>query len=453
MKRKRNEIEERVEQLLARLEDAVAGPAEERLRAMARTAARSPRAPMQGAAGGRARPLRLRWGFAVVLALLVGSGFGFALGTTQTSSGSAPEGPVELGFVAAKGWNVLQTATKPTLARPVQQAIATNMPLRPEDDADGIPYATLLALPPQGVVIVASFTLAHEDSGAGSLPARELPLRLRDAASTGGRSAQVRPARPLGQYELRAKVNGHGVDVGVYFGSHRPAPELIEEAQRQLDRLVVRPAPESDPLERALPIRAGPEPAAGAPAGTRIVDRTFRCTPERVGGGLRTFEVDAVPLGATENDYQRRAYQGRSPGFIGVRTGPFDPGSELVVIRARSWVRWAPTPSPPGVYAHARHCAPARGSVPLSPKGLPGPPVQYSDKAYCASRGRVLVRVRAVLHSRASWWRRNPPYDGARSNVVEAALAIRNERTRRPMAFAELGPAGKTRLWSSSNCS
>jgi hypothetical protein len=455
MKRKRDEEEERrVEQLLAHLESAVVRPTEETLRAMARSAARSSRASAQGAAAGRARPLHLRWGFAVVLALLVGSGLGFALGTSQTPSGGAAEGPVELGFVAAKGWNVLQTATKPTPARPVQQAIATNMPLRPEDDADGIPYATLLALPPHGVVIVASFTLARENAGSGSLPARELPLRLRDAAPAGGRNAQVRPARPLGQYELRAKVNGHGVDVSVYFGSHRPAPELIASAQRQLDRLVVRSAREGDPLERALPMRAGADVAAGTRAGSRIIDRTFRCTPVRAWGGLRMLEVDAVPLGATENDYQRRAYQDRSPGFIGVRTGPWNLGSELVAVRARLWVRFAPIHSPPGVYAHFRHCAAVRRSVSLSPRGLPGPPIDWSERASCLVRGRALVRIRAVLHSPASWRRANRSYDGARRNVVEAALAIRSERARSPIAFAELGPAGKTRLWiSSSSCS
>jgi hypothetical protein len=382
---------------------------------MAGAAARSPRMPAHRLAGGRVRrPLHLRWGLAVAVALLVGSGFGFALGTSHTLSGSAAEGPIELGFVPAKGWNVLQTATKPTPARPAQQAIAANVPLRPEDDADGIPYATLLGLPPHGVVIVASFMAAGEE----------------------------------------ANVNGYGVEVNVYFGRHRPAPGLIAAAQRQLDRLVVRSAREGTTLERALPMRAGSRPiAAGTRAGSRIIDRTFRCAGMRAEGGLRVVDVDAVPLDATETDYQRRAHQERSPGFIGVRTGPWNLGSELVAVRARLWVRFAPIHSPPGVYAHIRHCAPARASVPLSPKGLPGPPVPWSDKASCTSRGRVLVRVRAVLGSAASWRRANRSYDGVRRNVVEAALAIRSERTRRPVGFAELGPVGKTRLWFSSSCS
>jgi hypothetical protein len=455
MKRNRDETGEteewRVEQLLARLEGAIAPP-EDALRAMARAAARSPRAPAPAVAGRISRPRHLRWGFAVAVALLIGSGFGFALGSSQTPDGSAAEGPVELGFVPAEGWNVLQTATKAKPARPAQQAIAANVPLRPEDDADGVPYSTLLSLPRHGVVIVANFILAREHAGAASFPTRGLPLRLRDATpSTERGGAQVRPARPLGQFELRAKVNGYRVEVNVYFGTDRPTPELITAAQRQLDRLAVRSAREGNPLERALPMRAGSlSVGAGTRAAARIVDRTFRCTPVRAVGGHGSFDIDAVPVGETDS-FTRNPRQGESPGFIGVRTGPWVLGSELVAVRARSWLRFPPSPSPPGVYARVGRCATVRVSVPLSPRGLPGPPVQWAEKASCTSRGRVLVRVRAVLQSAASWRRANRSYDGARRNVVEAALAIRIENGRRPIAFAELGPAGKTRLWTSSS--
>jgi hypothetical protein len=44
-------------------------------------------------------------------------------------------------------------------------------------------------------------------------------------------------------------------------------------------------------------------------------------------------------------------------------------------------------------------------------------------------------------------------YDGARRQVVEAAVAVRSERTGKPVAFVELGRAGKTRLWTSPGCS
>ncbi|MGH7348267.1 MAG: heavy metal translocating P-type ATPase, partial [Candidatus Rokuibacteriota bacterium] len=49
----------------------------------------------------------------------------------------------------------------------------------------------------------------------------------------------MRPARPLGQYEIRATVNGHDVTVSMYFGTPNPSSALRDEAQRQLVKLVV----------------------------------------------------------------------------------------------------------------------------------------------------------------------------------------------------------------------
>jgi hypothetical protein len=184
---------------------------------------------------------------------------------------------------------------------------------------------------------------------------------------------------------------------------------------------------------------------------SRIVDRTFGCTPIRGAGGLRIFHVDAVPLGETDS-FTRNPNQNESPGFIGMRTGPWVFGSELVAVRARSWLRFPPTPGPPGVYTRAGRCVPVRASLPLSPRGLPGPPVEWAEKASCTSRASVLVRVRAVLRSPASWRRANRSYDGARGNVAEAAIAVRSLTRRQAIAFAELGRAGETRLWMSPDC-
>jgi hypothetical protein len=396
------------------------------------------------------RPSQIRWGFAVAVALLLGSSFGFVLGTSHTPSGSAASGPVELGFLPAKGWNVLQAATAATPARPTQQAIAANVPLRPEDDADGVPYSTLLSLPQRGVVVVASFTPARDQRSNASFPSRKLPLRLRDAAPQIEANAQVRPTRPLGQFRLRANVNGYGVDVSLYFGTPRPRPALITAAQRQLDRLVVRSARAGERVEeRALPMRAAgiPQGAVGAGATSRIIDRTFRCTPFALGDGLRGVEVFAAPLGSHEFQNPHA-----SPGFLGVSSGGLSPTSDLVSVRAEAWQRFRSRRIPEGVYANARRCSAARDSVRLAATGLPGPPVQWAEEGSCPIRGRVLVRVRAVLRSPAAWQRVNGSYVGARQSVVEAALAIRSMSTRKPLAFMELGPAGKTRLWMSAAC-
>jgi hypothetical protein len=394
------------------------------------------------------RPLHLRWGFAVALALLLGSGFGFVLGSSNTPSGSAARGG-ELGFLPARGWNVLQTATRTSATRPARQAIAANVPLRPEDDADGLPYSTLSSLPRYGVVLVAKFTpIRGERESMGNLP-----LRLRDASPQAERSEQVRPAKPLGQYRLRAEVNGYGVDIDVYFGSRRPARAVLTAAQQQLDRLVVGSGRASDPEEeRALPIRpaGNAQAAAGARAPARVIDRTFRCTPVVLGDGLREIDVVAAPLGATE--YVSGPSPSPSPGALGVSSGGFSPTSELVSARAAAWDRFRNRRVPEGVYVSRGRCTSTRDPIRLSPTGLPGPPVSWWERKSCLVRGRVVVRVRAVLQAPANWQRIDGTYVGARRSVVEAALAIRTERGK-PLAFVELGPAGKTRLWTSSGCS
>ena len=90
--------------------------------------------------------------------------------------------------------------------------------------------------------------------------------------------------------------------------------------------------------------------------------------------------------------------------------------------------------------------------VPLSARGLPGTPIIWQKEVDCAVRGRVLVRVRAELETPAVWRPAGAPYAGAVGNVVEAKLAVRSERTGKPIAFATLGQGGKTRLWSAQSC-
>jgi hypothetical protein len=184
---------------------------------------------------------------------------------------------------------------------------------------------------------------------------------------------------------------------------------------------------------------------------SRIIDRTFRCTPVALGAGLRDLDVEAVPIRARE-DYNPS--QSPSPGFIGVATGSWDAGSELVSIRARGWQRFETTYSAQGVYASIKRCAASRVSLPLSARGLSGPSIQWAEHGTCLVRGRVLVRVRVTLQSPA-WWLIDTSFAnvGARSNVVVGALAMRSERTGKPIAYMELDRAGKTRLWLSPNCS
>ena len=181
----------------------------------------------------------------------------------------------------------------------------------------------------------------------------------------------------------------------------------------------------------------------------REIDRTFRCTPLALDTGLRVIDVDAVPIGAIE---RYNPFQHPSPGFIGVASGNWEPRSELVSVRARSWQRFLETHSAQGVYASSRSCVVSRISVPLSASGLAGPPIRWAKRTKCLVHESALVRVHAVLQSPASWQRAGASYVGARRNVVEAALAVRGARTGKPIAYVELDRSRKTRVWLSSVC-
>jgi hypothetical protein len=195
-----------------------------------------------------------------------------------------------------------------------------------------------------------------------------------------------------------------------------------------------------------------------APAGTgegapsRVVDRTFRCTLAPIYGGVRELDVTTKPRGTLGNGGRSDDV---SPGYISLGSGPassvFD---DLVFARSRLEERGvAPgDPFPPGAYADLKRCRGTRVVVPLSTKGLPGPPVRFDTEADCEVRGRVLVRVRAVLEAPTPWRPTGAPYVGARRNVVEAKIAVRSERTRRPIALLMLDSGGETRLWVSNGC-
>lgn len=406
---------------------------------------------IDGARGGRRRwrPFHLRWGLAVAAALLLGSSFGFVLGTAETPSGTAANAPVGLGFLPERGWSVMQSARKATLAQEAI-AIAANVPLNPDDAADRLPYATMLNLPPNGIVILAGFTARGIELRDQHYLPRKLPLALRDAVP--GR-LQLRPRRPLGQYRLQAGINGHNVDVTVYFGTPRPPSALVTAAQRQLDRLVVRPLRSTKHVEeRALPIRTARPRTELRVATTRTIDRSLVCTLVAPPGERRDLDLLAAP----PIDDEFRNFH--VPAFIGAGSGrviatPVSDRANLVFVRARPFAQpYSPRILPAGVYVNTQSCRATRASMPLSPRGLSGPPVQFQQDAECQVRGRVLVRVRAVLESPAAWRRFADGYAGARADVVEAALAVRSTRTRKPLAFMQLRPQGKTRFWASGAC-
>ena len=192
---------------------------------------------------------------------------------------------------------------------------------------------------------------------------------------------------------------------------------------------------------------AGPLAAGGvtaAPAATsRVVDRTFVCTPS-----YGRVTVVASPRGSSELQGARFT----SSGYARVTSGPSsDPLSDLVVV-ARPGLRNSSSRFPAAVYASGRRCVASRSPVPLTRAGLPRAPVTWRSEAECTVRRRMLVRVRAVLSAPATWGRVGTAFAGVRGLVVEAELAVRDQVTGKPLAFVKLGRAGQTQLWSAPRC-
>ena len=354
---------------------------------------------------------------AVLAAALVGAGVG--IGALIAPSGTAAPGPVGFGFLPQPGWFVLQSGESPSEGWPAL-AMASNVPFASEDlvrgsaAASGYPLATVERLPSDGVVIVASFTARGFDKYydrsfiTGTLRVGDGPLDGR----------------------LRARINGHNVEVFVYFGRTTPTRAMLAAAQRQLDRLIVRAAPS-----------ASPAPAAPRTRATRVVDRTFSCPVAR----FSTLNVWASSPWFPPQDAEM------FKGYLALTSGP-NPTRPLAYVRQRSRPAGG-YPSQSGVYARTgAGCATTRAAVPLTAAGLPGPPVQWPAVAKCRVRGRVLVRVRAVIQSAGVWQRVNPTYTGARGNVVEATVAVRSQVDGRPLALVKVDRQSRTRLWSSARC-
>jgi hypothetical protein len=184
--------------------------------------------------------------------------------------------------------------------------------------------------------------------------------------------------------------------------------------------------------------------AATAPAS--VLDKTLVCSTEH-----GDVDVIASPRG----DRAYATARTTSSGYLGLNTGSIGGRANLVHVRARlekSAISNVAS-QPQGVYAGAGRCFLSRKSVPLSSRGLVGPPVEWAKDYTCTVRGRLVVRVRAEIPSSSGWRRIDDDFFGVRTNVTNASLAVRSERTGKPLAFSSLDSAGKTKLWVANRCS
>jgi hypothetical protein len=188
---------------IARLWRSLGTPSSDELRELARRASTEPQ--LAEARAPRRRRVRARWAVAIgAVALLIGSGLGFSLGSSVTPSGTASRNVVGFGFLPDPGWKVVQTAG----ARPgTTTAVASR----------------------DGIALSVRSTPRGDPAEDVTYPSRELPLQVAD-----GR----RPAGDPTQLQLRAGVGGYNVDARISF-QRSPTSAMLATAQRQLNRLVV----------------------------------------------------------------------------------------------------------------------------------------------------------------------------------------------------------------------
>lgn len=410
------------------------------------------------AAMRRRRPRRLRTALVVGSALVVAIAMGTGLGAFVAPTGTAARA-LGVGFLPEPGWYALQAAAPASPTQP-QVIMSANVPFAPDDavlgeaEPSGLPYSTLLTLPPKGIVVVATFTepqhLYLPRSSYHLYPERSLPLRLSDATPFIQYGTQVRPEEPLGQHQLKATVDRWGVDVQVYFGTSRPSRALLAEAQRQLDRMVVRETPPAPALATARPTTTQTPSAPG------VVDRTFACRPSLAGGAHKLDALARRGTGRGRAGWERPALAGVTTTLSGAAATAVDNYLVWVGAGRPSAAALIPTGSfklfdfPFRVWGtiavNRTRCSTATSRVSLSRRGLVGGPAGvFPDEFDCTTPSVVLVRVRAVTESRTTL-RSYRNFVRTVVPVKEASIAVQTRRGKR-LALAQLSESGRSRIF------
>jgi hypothetical protein len=376
---------------------------------------------------------------------------------------AAPEPPV-IGFVPEPGWFALQSPP-PAVAGQQTAAVAANVPFAADDvvhglvEPSGLPYSTLLRLPPDGIVIVTTMVPETELHLAPintnpAYPEVELPLRLRDGVPWVQWGAQVRPDQPLAQYQLRASIEDYNVDVVVYFGTSHPSDALLAEAQRQLSALVVR---------SALSAPAATTAVVAPATQLVVVDRTYVCRATQLGGiyELKSRAHSGVRAGS---GWSTLPYVvAASGGWAGPRYGLHSaPGNSLAWISAGApsagttvdlEVQTFPVLEGGTLGVNNEQCRPSTAAVPLTSAGLRGGSADRAGAFVdCFASRRMLIRFRATVQGTSGALRdRARIFLATSAPVREAKLAVRTPAGK-PIAYADVSESGKARLFTAKGC-
>ena len=186
---------------------------------------------------------------------------------------------------------------------------------------------------------------------------------------------------------------------------------------------------------------------------TFVLDRTYSCSVP-LHGGIYRLENRAHPGVRAGASWTKLAYTGIRAGAFSGGTGNLlawisaGKPTASTTVDQEFWTFDVRTFGTVGV--SGRQCNPAKASVPLSSAGLKGGgAAPLGDELECDVPRRVLVRIRAVLTSRANLHGRE--FESVHVPVREAKLAVRTVAGKR-LTYATVSESGRATLFTAKGC-
>ena len=194
-------------------------------------------------------------------------------------------------------------------------------------------------------------------------------------------------------------------------------------------------------------------PARAGSDATFVLDRTYSCSIV-LHGGIYRLENRAHPGARTAGAWTKLAYAGLRAGVFSGGTGNLlawvtaGKPTKTTTVDQEFWTFDVVTFGTVGIRGDL--CNPTKATVPLAASGLRGgAAAPLGDELECDVPRRLLVRVRAVLASRASLHGRE--FESVHVPVLEAKLAARTPAGR-PLTYATVSQTGKATLFTAKGC-
>jgi hypothetical protein len=174
--------------------------------------------------------------------------WGLGGGTRQADETPTPQDAPILDFEASPGWHVVTTDPSDAEVLGVQ-AWAANVPFAEGDEPtapansfpNGYPDDTEESLPQYGIIIIAQYPIQTRNPlpNSAAFPERTLPLTIDERPSVQYEGQDADRALAI----VNGMVNERYVSVQIIFGTGDPSAAIVQEAERQLRRLIVAPPP------------------------------------------------------------------------------------------------------------------------------------------------------------------------------------------------------------------